>query len=264
MKFQFLYFLNLLLLFSIGFSSNAQNKQAFKSGEELKFKVKYGWFKTSEATLSISSTSLDGVPVYRIHGYGKSTGMLDWFFRVRDNFESYIDQKSGFPLKFIRKTNEGGHRKDRMIQFQHHLDSAIVNDYKRKTKSTHYIKKETQDMLSALYTLRNTVDENNLKEGEVFLLNLFFDEENFGFKAKFLREEVIETDFGKVKTLVFRPYVQAERVFKEEESVTIWVSKDQNKIPLKIEADLAVGSITASLDSYKNLAYPFTALLKNE
>lgn len=258
MKFKFA-----LLSLVLSFSLNAQTKNAYKAGEELKFKVKYGWFKTSEATLSVSDSTLDGIPVNHITGFGRTTGMLDVFFKVRDNFESFVSHHDGLPLKFIRKTNEGGHRKDRMINFNHLIDSATVHDFKRNNVSTHHIKNQTQDLLSALYALRNQVDENNLSVGEEFYLNLFFDEENFGFKATFIREEVLETDFGKIKTLVFKPYVQAERVFKEEESVTIWVSKDKNKIPIKIEADLAVGSLTATLQEFRGLSYPFSSIIFN-
>jgi hypothetical protein len=251
----------LFVVISISFSVKAQTPIAYKSGEQLKFKVKYGWFKTSEATLSIKNDKLEGMPVHRITGTGRTTGMLDVFFKVRDNFESYISQKDGLPLKFVRETNEGGHRKDKMISFNHILDSAIVHDFKRNTVSTHFIENQTQDMLSALYALRNSVDEDNLKVGQEFYLNLFFDEDNFGFKAKFIGEQILETDFGKVRTLVFRPFVQAERVFKQEESVTIWVSKDKNKIPLKIEAELAVGSLTATLEEFRGLSYPFSSLI---
>ena len=69
--------------------------------------------------------------------------------------------------------------------------------------------------------------------------------------------DTIKTDFGKVKTVKFRPYVLAGRVFKEEESLTLWVTADKNKIPLKIQADLAVGSLRADLDAFKGLKYPF-------
>ncbi|WP_339609279.1 DUF3108 domain-containing protein, partial [uncultured Planktosalinus sp.] len=47
------------------------------------------------------------------------------------------------------------------------------------------------------------------------------------------------------------------RVFKEKESLTVWISDDDNKIPLKIVADLAVGSIRAELDEYKGLKHWF-------
>ena len=77
---------------------------------------------------------------------------------------------------------------------------------------------------------------------------------------KFLGREVLRTRFGKVKTLKFRPFVDGGRVFKEQESVTVWVSDDQNKIPLMIKADLAVGSLRASLHEFKGLKHPFKIL----
>ena len=70
-------------------------------------------------------------------------------------------------------------------------------------------------------------------------------------------KETINTNFGRVKTLRFRPYVMAGRVFKEEESLTLWVSADENKIPLKIKADLAVGSLQANLEAFKGLKHSF-------
>ena len=76
------------------------------------------------------------------------------------------------------------------------------------------------------------------KQGDEIKTNMFFDEENYGFKLKYLGRETIKVDINgsnvKVKTLKFRPYVMAGRVFKEEESLTLWVSADKNKIPLKI------------------------------
>ncbi|NNC70060.1 MAG: DUF3108 domain-containing protein, partial [Flavobacteriaceae bacterium] len=51
--------------------------------------------------------------------------------------------------------------------------------------------------------------------------------------------------------------VQSGRVFKEQESVTVWISDDKNKIPLRVKASLAVGSLRADLDAYKGLANSF-------
>jgi len=64
-----------------------------------------------------------------------------------------------------------------------------------------------------------------------------------------------------VNALKFRPYVMAGRVFKEEESLTLWVSNDKNKVPLRIKANLAVGSLRADLDAFKGLKYPFKILV---
>ena len=93
---------------------------------------------------------------------------------------------------------------------------------------------------------------------------MFFDKENYLFKLKFLGEEVLKTKFGNIKCLKFRPYVQSGRVFNEEESVTLWVSSDKNKLPIRLQADLAVGSIKCDLEKFKNLNYPFVINSKFE
>ena len=84
-------------------------------------------------------------------------------------------------------------------------------------------------MVSTYYYLRNTLKIDNLKIGDEVKVDMFFDEETYGFKLKYLGEEIINTEFGNIEALVFRPYVMAGRVFKEEESLTLWVSKDKNK-----------------------------------
>ena len=92
---------------------------------------------------------------------------------------------------------------------------------------------------------------------------MFFDQEVNNFKLRYLGGEIIKTKFGKIKSLKFRPIVQAGRVFKEQESVTIWISNDDNKIPIRIKATLAVGSLRADLDAFKGLAHPFNIVFDN-
>jgi hypothetical protein len=118
-------------------------------------------------------------------------------------------------------------------------------------------------MVSTYYYLRNKLDVDKLKIGDEVRVDMFFDEENYGFKLQYLGEETINTDFCDIETLKFRPYVMAGRVFKEEESLTLWVSKDKNKVPLRIKADLRVGSLRADLEAFKGLKYPFKIVVKN-
>jgi hypothetical protein len=236
--------------------STAQQK-AFDTNEWLQFRIHYGWFNASEATLEVKEDTYKGTPVHHIVGKGKSTGLLHLFFEVDDNYETYVDKTNGQPYKFIRKINEGGHTKDIEINFDHSKNSALVHNKKYNTKKTFTTKEKVHDMLSAFYYLRNNLDPTTLTSGEEQTLNLFFDEENFKFKLKFLERETIKTKFGKIKCLKFRPYVQAGRVFKEEESLTFWVSDDPNMLPIKIEADLAVGSLEADLSAFKGLKHPF-------
>ncbi|WP_120199777.1 DUF3108 domain-containing protein [Ichthyenterobacterium magnum] len=250
----------LLILTAIFFmqTSFAQEKIAFQDGEWFKFKMSYsGFLKAGNATMSVNETTLDGKPVYHVVGKGWTTGAIKWFFKVKDRYESYFDKTTGLPYKFIRKINEGGHTKDIEIKFDQANNKALVTNKKHKTNKTITTEQGIQDMVSAFYYLRNNYDTNKIKKDDVVSLNMFFDEENYNFKLKFLGRETLDTKFGKVKTLRFRPYVMAGRVFKEQESLTLWVSADDNKVPLRIKADLAVGSLRADLEAFKGLKHSF-------
>ncbi len=245
----------LTLLTQLSFS---QEKSAFASGEWFKFKMSYsGFLKAGNATLEIKDDVLNGTPVYHVVGNGWTTGPVSWFFNVEDLYESYFDKTTGLPYKFIRKIDEGGHTKDIVIDFDQDNQKAYINNIKRNKKTVEDTKANVQDMVSAFYYLRNQYDNTNIKEGNEIAINMFFDSENFKFKLRFLGRETISTTFGKIECLIFRPLVLAGRVFKEEESLTLWVSADSNKIPLRLKADLAVGSLRADLTEYRGLKHPF-------
>lgn len=255
MKFIFALFLTI----SSSFLSIAQNSEScFQENEFLEFKIKYLSFNTSTATLNIKKEFLNSKPVYHVIGEGKSSKFLSFFFKIRDRYETYIDTKTYKPYKFVRDINEGGYTKDIIIDFDQTNNRATVNDRKRKTTKVFNTEADVHDMISSFYYLRNTIDASSLTKGDETALTLFFDNENFPFKLKFLGRETIRTDFGKKTCLLFRPIVMADRVFKEEESLTVWISDDENKIPVKISAELAVGSLTANLSEYKGLKHPFT------
>jgi uncharacterized protein YlbG (UPF0298 family) len=250
-----------LLLLTILFTATAfvsdkgAQEPAFKEGEYFKFRVHYGIFNASYASLQIKNEQLNGKPVHHIQGEGKSTGLLHLFFGVEDYYETYIDRNTVIPYRFIRKINEGGYTKDLQIDFNHDNNTAIVTDKEANKTYSQKIEPNTQDMVSAFYHLRNVVDHTTLKNGDEFLVPMHYDDENFKFKIKFIGRETIRTDFGKISALKFVPYVQSGRVFKAKESLSVYISDDYNKIPLKIKAKLRVGSITADLTSYNGLKH---------
>jgi len=237
-------------------SANAQ-KKSYQDGEWFKFRIHYGWFNASYATLEVKEEMMGGKKVNHVVGRGKSTGLLDVFFEVDDTYETYIEESTELPVKFIRKIDEGGHTKNKVIYFDQELRKAKVKDLKRDKESVHDTEPSVQDMLSVFYYLRNKIDPDKLKKGDAIHVNLFFDEENYKFKTVFLGREVLKTEFGKINSLKFRPFVQADRIFKEEESLTFWVSDDDNRVPLKIRAELAVGSLEADLEAFKGLKHSF-------
>jgi len=248
----------IFFLFASFQTSWSQDTSSFQAGEWLKFKLSYsGWMKAGNATLEISENTYKDKPVYKVVGKGWTTGAVKWFFNVEDHYESHFDKVTGQPYKFVRNINEGGYTKNRIVDFDHVQNKALINDLKEHTNSTVDIEKNIQDLVSAYYYLRNNYNTETIQKGSVVELNIFFDSETFLFKLKYLGRETIQTKFGKIKCIKFRPYVMAGRVFKEEESLTLWVTADKNKVPMKIKADLRVGSLRADLEALKGLKHPF-------
>lgn len=258
----------LILLAIFALQASSAQEDSFKDGEWFRFKMSYsGFFKAGNATLSVDETTLNGKPVFHVVGKGWTTGAIKWFFKVKDKYESYFDTKSNLPYKFIRNIDEGGHKKNIEIDFDQENKTALVFNKKYNRKRTIETKPNVQDMVSTFYYLRNKLDVSSLKAGDEITLDMFFDEENYGFKLKYLGEETIKVKLNgsscKVNALKFRPYVMAGRVFKEEESLTLWVSNDKNKVPLRVKADLAVGSLRADLEAFKGLKHSFKTIVEN-
>lgn len=247
----------LLLLFIITVSFCPQKEDAFGAGEWFKFRIHYGFVNAGFATLEVKEATLNSKKVFHVIGKGYTTGMSRFFFKVDDLYESYIDKETRNPYQFVRKIDEGGYTKNQEGFFNPSENKVFVKDYGHKTEKTIIVPKNIQDIMSSFYYLRNYPNIDKIKPGESVSIDMFFDDETTKFRLKFLGREDIETKFGVVSTMIFRPLVQSGRVFKEQESLTVWISDDDNKMPVRIKASLAVGSIKADLDGFKGLKYPF-------
>ena len=249
----------ILLFFTFFFltTANSQDKSvAFKSGEWLRYKMSYsGFLRAGTAILEVDEKELNGKKVFHTKGSGWTSGMIKWFFEVNDKYESYFDKDTVKPYVFKRKIDEGGYKKHRITSFNYVSHRAYIQDFTLQ-KDTSVAFFNVQDMLSSFYYLRNR-DVKNMKKGEEIAIDMFMDSQVYPFKLRFLGREVLKTKFGKVKTMIFQPLVQSGRVFKAQESVKLWVTDDANKIPIKMKADLSVGSLRAELEQYKGLANPF-------
>ena len=134
MKNLFILFLSICSLSSLAFDGVAsrQNQQtvfrkikneSFKAGEKLVYQVHYGVIDAGFATLEVKETDkkINGRKLLHVVGKGKSISAFDLFFKVRDRYESYIDQEGMFPWIFIRRVYEGGIEINQDYTFYQHL-----------------------------------------------------------------------------------------------------------------------------------------------
>lgn len=249
-----------LLFFIVSF--DMERPLAFDVGEWFKFRIHYGLVTAGYATLEVKESTRNNKKVFHAVGKGYTTGMSRWFFKVDDNYESYFDKNTGKPYQFVRKIDEGGYTKNQEGFFNQDKNTVLVKDYKNNTNAVFETPEQVQDIVSTFYYLRNHPNVDKLKVGESINVDMFFDNETTKFRLKFIGREDLDTKFGTVPCMLFRPLVQTGRVFKEQESLTVWISADDNKLPIRIKASLMVGSLKADLDAFKGLVNPFEIKVK--
>jgi len=227
-----------------------KTNEAFKEGEVLTYRLHYGAINAGRAVLEVKPEIIDvsGRKVYHIVGSGYTTGATDWFFKVRDRYETYLDKDALLPWLFVRRVEEGGYKFSQDYTFNHYTKKVDVGNGEKFD-----VPVGIQDMVSAFYSARN-LDLSNAKEGDLFSLNCFLDKEIWPLKIKFVGKEDIKTELGKFHCLKFRPIVQKGRIFKKEEDLNVWISDDKNHIIMRAQANVIIGSIKMDIISAANLA----------
>jgi hypothetical protein len=247
-----------IFFFSGWHSGFSQKNTAFQNGEELLFKVSYGFFDAAEAKMVVNKeiSTINDIPTYKIDVYGQTLGVFKLFY-VKDNWGSYIDTAKMIPYNSYRHIEEGRYRKHERVTFDHKKKNAHVKLYDRDNQNVidtkdYKIPSDVQDIVSGFYFLR-TLDFKKYKPGDTIHLVGFFDKEIYNVKLIFKRKEKIETSLGKFESYVLVPVVPKNKLFRGDHPVTVWVSDDQNKIPLRIKAKLMIGSLDMEIMEAKNL-----------
>lgn len=231
-----------------------QEKLAFKVGEKLHYKVRYGLLNAGKMELSVKSkTTANSQELMHIVGRGWSVGMTDWFFKVRDRYETYLDIQTIAPTEFIRDVSEGGYDINRHVIFNQ--EKGVAVDLKAQEKGSFKVPFGVQDVFSTLYYARN-IDMNGIEVGDVIAVDMFLDHKLYPFQLKYLGNEELKTKIGKVHCKKFIPRLQEGRIFKDQEGMTIWVTDDKNHLPVLLKTDLLIGSLKAEMNDYENVKYP--------
>ncbi|NSL89950.1 DUF3108 domain-containing protein [Chitinophaga solisilvae] len=258
------YFLLLILCLSCINPAEAQNdfcsirNTSFNAGENITFKVMYNlgrmYVGAGEATFHVALERFANRDVYHITGNGKTFRAYDWIFKVRDTYETFLDTATMQPLKFLRNVNEGGYKIYNNVVFNQAAHQAI------STNGTFTVPPCVQDVISAIYYARN-IDFSKYKEGDKIPFAMFLDDQVYNIYIRYLGKEDVNTRFGKFRAIKFKPLLIKGTIFEGGEKMTVWVSDDANKVPLRVESPISVGNIIVDMVNYSNLRYPFSSLL---
>ncbi|MGN6355431.1 MAG: DUF3108 domain-containing protein [Parafilimonas sp.] len=245
--------LSFVLLFSwLILNSKAQNL-SFQAGEKIKFTVYYTvagiYFNAGTASFSVNEASTADANTYHLIGEGSTNSKYDWIFKVRDRYESYLNTENMQPVKFIRHVSEGKYKKHEEVVFNRFDNTATTK------KGTYNVPENVQDVISSVYLARN-LDYSKYKPGDKITFNMFFGNNIYNMYIKYMGKEIISTKYGRFNAIKLQPLLLKGNAFKGGEDMTVWVTDDNNHLPVRIQSRLTVGSIKVDLSQYENLKYP--------
>ena len=269
----------LLLLYSVlslsGYSGMAQQaadspcstrNYAFQDGEELVYVLYYNWNFVWMAAGEVTFRVRDLGNRYHVSAYGSTYPSYEWFYKVNDKYDTYLDKATLLPSASVRAVAEGGYHLYDKLTFDR--PAGKVTSLRGKTReiaepATFTIDSCVHDLLSVIYMSRN-LNFDAMRVGTAVPVKLFMDKKTWPLQLRYqgrVAEKRIHK-LGKFKAILFSPDVIKGYVFKEDNKLKVWASDDPNHIPLLIESPISVGSVKAVLKSYRSLRYPLTSRIQ--
>lgn len=223
----------------------------FGVGEYLEFAVNYNVINAGTATMSVVGVErIDGHFCYKIVTTARSNSVISTFFEVRDRVESFMDVGGLFSRRFEKHLKEGKYLKDELVQIDQCKRLAFYAD-----GDTAEIIPKTQDALSSLYYVRTL----ELEVGKLVSFPNHSGKKNYPMRVRILGREKIKTRAGKFNCIVVEPRMKSEGIFKHKGRLTVWLTDDDRRMPVKMKSSVTIGSITAELVKWRS-GRPLTEL----
>ncbi len=228
--------------------------EAFGFGERLEYEVGYKFITAGTATFYIGKEPqiVNGRKCFDVNFEVASLKSLDFLYRVRDRYRTFIDVDGLFPWKFQQTIREGGFSKDFSATFDQVANKAYT------TEGTFDVPPFVHDIVSAFYFVR-TVDVRQFKKGQVIELKNFFDRESHDLVVRVLGRQRVEVKAGVFNTIAVEPVIKSGSLFKFEGKLILWLSDDDRRIPVKVQTKIPIGSIDAELTGYRGLRGALTS-----
>jgi Protein of unknown function (DUF3108) len=234
------------------------NETTFKPGEVLGYKLKYGIFTAAEANMRVENTPLkfEGNPVYHIIAEGKTAGTFDVLYKVRNRYETYINENTLLPYFYAENRRESSYKHSDNVTFNR--DNHTI----KAAKGVFPFTGDVFDFISAYYFAR-CIDVSKLHIGEKLDLQYFLEDGVHAMSITYMGKEKVKCSMGTFNCLKFNPTIIPGRIFRKDSKLYLWITDDNNRIPVKAHVEVIVGSLTMDLASASGLKYPLNPVSKD-
>ena len=248
-----------------------EKELAFGHGEKASFTLHYEWgaidSDVGHATVRLDSLTYNGMKAFKCTMYGRTTRLYDFFFRVREDFQAWFTRDGLKPLKFYRHSQEGSYEARNLYVYDRrvpepHIVADLYSSKRGQRNMEIPLTPCTFDLPTLFYFARN-MDFDVIEPGRKYPMTFAIDDDVYNVYFILYGREIIKVKgLGTVRTIKFAAKLLEGEVFKGEADMLIWVTDDDNRLPVYFEAPLIVGTAKGRMSSYENLKYPFISLLK--
>ncbi len=219
----------------------SQTSQAGKT--HIKFNLKFGFVKGGEAELIITDTTFNRKPAIHYYFMGKTTGFTNALYGVYDIYESTVDAETHLPLKTIRNVKEGNFERYNETLFYHDIDS--INSTRSGWQA---VPDDLVDILSVFFYYLNNVSFNDISPGDALVYPTIQAEDITPVTIKYLRDEEVKTNIGKIDCRVIAPIANEGRILKRFNQLRFYISKNDN-LPVFLVLNMKIADFKGVLKS---------------
>ncbi len=246
------YLFTLFFLFTTVIAHADAGSVALAPGESLRYKVRWGIFgNAGEITVSARAEDVEGLPQIRITTHTKTRGLIRSLYLFNGDGESIFDARDGRLLAIIASSESTKKDTKTMAVFDYSAKSVNYVDYVRPERNEELPlpSGNPMDLITSLIETRRW----DLKPGDRIPATVVFDKDFYELEIVAQGYETVRTPLGEFKTLVLVPTMdKAPRgLFKRGGRVRVWISQDEQRLPVKFEVAMKYGTGTATLSEYK-------------
>lgn len=251
--------------------SLAQDSLAFRAGEKMSFVLHYQWgvinSDVGTATVSLEETDYNGVPVFHCDVSGRTSRLFDLVFKVREQFDSWFTRDGLHPMKFTRDTQEGRYEARNTYVYDWSSSRILADVYSTSSGQRSIelpLDRCTYD-LPALFFLARNMDMDAVTPEVRYPMTFAIDDDIYNVHFILHGRETIDVKgLGRINTIKFSAKLLAGEVFRSDTDMTIYISDDDNRLPVYFEAPLLVGKATGRMTSCSSLAHPFSSMVSKK
>lgn len=214
--------------------------------EEMEYILRFGFIKGGKATLVAEKDKLNKKQVIHYHMRGRTTGLVDKIYEVNDVYESWVDPETYLPVKSVRNVKEQKYRFYDEVTYDHVNDSLFSLKEGRLKVPPH-----VNDLVSVFFYIRQNKYFEDLLAGKHVQIPVFHGDDLFLMELRLVGNETIDTRIGRKECYVVSPAVPKGKLFKSSNDLKIYVTKDQNRLPIYAEFELVLGALKCELSEYR-------------